>query len=209
MRERILDAAERLFAERGFSGTAMRDLAAEVGINAASLYNHFDGKQALYEAVLERGLRPLFELLDELAESDWTPERLDKLTDALITRLASRPYVPRLLMHESLAGGSRLTQLSRDWLSPLYARALATFRKRGGGHGWRETEIPLLLMALHHLILGHFAAVPMLEEVFGEDPLSEKMIERQRRFAREAVRRLLTGNSEPRARSRNPRGGRK
>jgi AcrR family transcriptional regulator len=39
--DRILDAAEALFAERGLAGTAVRDIAARTGLNPASLYNHF------------------------------------------------------------------------------------------------------------------------------------------------------------------------
>src|SRR5262245_43230067 len=62
-RERILDVAEALFAERGFAGTSVRDIAASAGLTAASLYNHFDGKEALYDAVLERGIRPLVLLM--------------------------------------------------------------------------------------------------------------------------------------------------
>jgi AcrR family transcriptional regulator len=190
-REQILDTAEQLFAERGFAGTAVRDIASSIGLNAASLYNHFPGKRALYEAVLERGLRPLFELMDELAESDWTPERLDKLTDTVITHLAQRPQVPRLIMHEALSGGAHLTLLSRDWLRPLYAHALSTFRRSRALRDWDEDEVPLLLMSLYQLVLGYFATAPMLQEVFGEDPLSKQIIERQRSFTRKAVRRLL------------------
>ena len=58
--DRILDAAECLFAEHGFAGTAVRDIAARVSLNPASLYNHFPGKQDLYAAVLDRGLPPVF-----------------------------------------------------------------------------------------------------------------------------------------------------
>src|SRR5262249_58972533 len=62
-REAILDAAERLFSARGVDGVAVRDLARELELTPSSLYNHFPGKQALYEAVLERGLRPIVELV--------------------------------------------------------------------------------------------------------------------------------------------------
>ena len=62
-REAILDAAERLFSARGVDGVAVRDLAREMGLTPSSLYNHFSGKQALYEAVLERGLRPIVDLV--------------------------------------------------------------------------------------------------------------------------------------------------
>ena len=53
--ERILDEAEALFAERGFAGATLRDVATRVGIRNPSLYNHFPSKECLYVAVLERG----------------------------------------------------------------------------------------------------------------------------------------------------------
>src|SRR5262245_4789995 len=62
-RERILDVAEALFAAHGFAGTSMREIAGAADLTAASLYNHFDGKEALYAAVLERGIRPLVSLM--------------------------------------------------------------------------------------------------------------------------------------------------
>ena len=62
-RDVILDASERLFSAHGVDGVAVRDLARELGLTASSLYNHFPGKQALYEAVLERGLRPIVEIV--------------------------------------------------------------------------------------------------------------------------------------------------
>ena len=52
--DRILDAAEDLFAEKGYSATSLGDVADRVGIRSPSLYNHFKNKEALYEAVLER-----------------------------------------------------------------------------------------------------------------------------------------------------------
>ena len=52
--ERILDAAEDLFAEKGYSATSLGDVADKVGIRSPSLYNHFKNKEALYQAVLNR-----------------------------------------------------------------------------------------------------------------------------------------------------------
>jgi AcrR family transcriptional regulator len=64
-RERILDAAEALFAERGFDGMTLRDVAASVGLRNPSLYNHFGSRESLYAAVLERDIGPLLGLLVE------------------------------------------------------------------------------------------------------------------------------------------------
>src|SRR5678816_2214858 len=83
-RDRILDTAEALFAERGFAGTAVRDIAAAVDLTAASLYNHFAGKEALYNAVLERGLRPVIDVLEDLAGHEHERTALD----ATLGRLA-------------------------------------------------------------------------------------------------------------------------
>lgn len=67
---RILDVAERLFGDRGFLGTSLRDITAEAKANIASVNYHFGSKEALLAAVLERRLEPINELrmrhLDEL-----------------------------------------------------------------------------------------------------------------------------------------------
>ena len=97
-RERILDASEALFAVHGLAGTAVRDIARAVGLTPASLYNHFAGKQAIYDAVLERGVGPLLTLMGELASRDHTPRDLDEMIGAIMDQLASRPHLPRGLV---------------------------------------------------------------------------------------------------------------
>ncbi|HLG75249.1 MAG TPA: TetR/AcrR family transcriptional regulator [Ktedonobacteraceae bacterium] len=57
-RERVLDAAERLFARRGYAAVTLRDIAAEVGIRHTSLYHHVPGgKEELFMEVMERNFR--------------------------------------------------------------------------------------------------------------------------------------------------------
>ena len=51
-RQAILDAALDLFAEKGFFGTSLRDVAAAVGVRESALYNYFPSKNALFEAIL-------------------------------------------------------------------------------------------------------------------------------------------------------------
>ena len=49
-RDRILEAALDLFSRQGFAASSMRQIAAEVGMRASSLYNHFPGKDAIFSA---------------------------------------------------------------------------------------------------------------------------------------------------------------
>jgi AcrR family transcriptional regulator len=62
--ERILDAAERLFAERGFAETSLRSITSRANVNLAAVNYHFGSKKALIQAVFERFLTPFCAALD-------------------------------------------------------------------------------------------------------------------------------------------------
>ncbi|MEG0322753.1 MAG: helix-turn-helix domain-containing protein [Raoultibacter sp.] len=57
----ILDASTRLFSERGFAAVTVKDIAAEVGIKDASLYNHFKSKQEIFDTIIDEALAVLKE----------------------------------------------------------------------------------------------------------------------------------------------------
>ncbi|MBM16248.1 MAG: hypothetical protein CL516_01120 [Actinobacteria bacterium] len=67
---RIRLVAATLFSERGFNGTSMADLAAEVGITKSSLYHHFPSKQALLAEIIDLTVNRVTPLLREVAELD-------------------------------------------------------------------------------------------------------------------------------------------
>src|SRR3974377_1155751 len=70
-RDRILDAAEHAFGERGFDGTSLRDIVLEAKVNLATVYYYFGSKHGLMEAVLKRRFGPLRqEQLDLLQEAE-------------------------------------------------------------------------------------------------------------------------------------------
>src|SRR3990172_8030843 len=106
-RDLILDAAEGRFAERGFAGVSVREIAADAGLkNQASLYHHFRNKRALYEAVLERGLAPILALLAEGGALGPAAagglEVADGFLDRVVDYLAARPHLPRLIQRAGL-----------------------------------------------------------------------------------------------------------
>jgi TetR/AcrR family transcriptional regulator len=193
-RERILDAAEALFAQSGLAGTAVRDIARDAGLTAASLYNHFEGKQDLYEAVLDRGVRPLIEMMQAVPSQDQTMEARVGLIDAIMQHLGSRPHLPRLIHHEVISGGPYLHKLGRTWLRPLIAQGI-TEMKRQEEPNWSEDEYPLVITAWLNLVFGHFAMAPMLGVVFDNDPLAPESIERQTRFLQKLAR--LMASEDP------------
>ncbi|WP_051361456.1 TetR/AcrR family transcriptional regulator [Desulfuromonas sp. TF] len=58
-KQRLLDAAERLFADEGFHNTSLRAITGRANVNLAAVNYHFGSKEALLDAVIERRLSPL------------------------------------------------------------------------------------------------------------------------------------------------------
>ena len=124
-RDRILDVAEQLFAQKGLAGTAVRDIARAAGLTAPSLYNYFEGKQALYEAVIARGVQPLFDLIGNVTRGTGRGEdRTGAILDGIMDHLASHPDLARLIQHEALTDGASLEKIAQGWLRPIVSRGL-------------------------------------------------------------------------------------
>src|SRR5690606_26145202 len=69
----FIEAATRLFAEKGFKGTSISDLAKELNLTTASLYYYVDGKQELLARVLQSGMADFLARLQAIAEGDGEP----------------------------------------------------------------------------------------------------------------------------------------
>jgi AcrR family transcriptional regulator len=196
-RERILDVAEALFARKGLAGTAVRDIAREAGLTAPSLYNHFVGKQALYEAVIARGVQPLFDLIQNLGPDPAASEidRAGAILDGIMDHLAEHPNLAKLFQHESLLGGASLSRIVDGWLRPIVVGSQAAMEANPESI-WTEEERPLAVAAWIHVILGHFALAPLLRELFDFDPLAPEQIERQKRFLRHYAQLMISGRDQ-------------
>jgi len=189
---RILDAAEELFAERGYPGTTLRDVAARVGLRIPSLYNHFASKDALYDAVLARGIGPVLALLAELADAP-EAERNDprRVIEPVMRLLAERPTLARLVLHETVSGGARLTPMMRQRMEPTFARAQQLVEERGAGQGLAPEQAALLVLAMYNAVIGYFASAPFYRALAGTDLLAEPMLTRQAELLRRMAEALL------------------
>ena len=102
----LLAAAKRLFAERGFDGSSVRDITAQAGANLGAVTYHFGSKEALYHAVLDRALVPFRTKLAETATASGPPlDRIAAVLRALFQHLADHPDIPRLMVQQLAAGG--------------------------------------------------------------------------------------------------------
>jgi len=198
MREAILDAAERRFADSGYAGASVRDIASDVRLkNQASLYHYFPHKKALYEAVLARAVASLIPLWEGAAEGLAASSAgngngaavVATYLDRVIDHLIARPHLARLIERAGLDEDRSVRPVVRKTMRPLYAAGLRVLEQSGGR--WQPSELPHVAAGIYHLIFGYFANAGLLHAVLDEDPRSAEMIARQRRFVATAVARLL------------------
>jgi AcrR family transcriptional regulator len=94
-RDRLLDTAERLFAQHGYQATTMRTVTTEAAANIAAVNYHFGSKQSLLEAVVHRALAPVAEerrrRLDALEPDPSVEAIVDAIIGPLIERLDTEP----------------------------------------------------------------------------------------------------------------------
>jgi len=103
--ERLLAAGRRLFARGGFEGTSVRALTAEADANLGAITYHFETKEGLYQAVLERVLGPVRERLTTLAEIPQpAPKRLELFVEGMFQHLRDNPDLPRFFVQEIVLG---------------------------------------------------------------------------------------------------------
>lgn len=176
--ERILDAAEDLFAEKGYSATSLGEVADRVGIRSPSLYNHFRNKEALYSAVLARLLEVFGAPLAELQDSPITRERIYQWLETIVRMHHERPNLARLLQHAALSGGPQTNELIERLFRPMFDRGELSEGEVSFSPLGSELQ-PWAVMALNNMVMSYITMAPMYRDLLGEDPFSPEALEKQ------------------------------
>jgi AcrR family transcriptional regulator len=114
-RDQILEAAAKLFSERGYHATSMRDLGEATGMLAGSLYAHIDGKEDLLFGIVQRAAEAFLGGVEAVRDSDASPEeKLQMAMRAHVEVVAGDPEAARVFHHEWRAlSGRRRTEVRR------------------------------------------------------------------------------------------------
>jgi len=102
-RERLVEAATQVFAERGYEGARVEQIADAADVSPGLLYRHFEGKQELYTEILQLANRELMAHLTQAAAPDLpTSERVRRGLDAFFTFVESHRQLWQMLMKDVL-----------------------------------------------------------------------------------------------------------
>lgn len=121
-REGILNSAETLFAQQGFAGTSIREIAGKVGVTPAMVHYYFGSKIQLLRNVLERTLQPLAQAVAEMRETATDPVR--GFTSLLIRMSSEHPNLLVLLTREVILPGGQLQAWFLEHFAPRLGGAL-------------------------------------------------------------------------------------
>ncbi len=160
-REQVLRVAEALFARAGYRGVGLREIAAQVGIRAPSLFKHFESKDALYNAVLLNIFARLEEVTARLHGDAPFAQRLEAFLDGYVDLVADDPHVVPLLFRELMERSDIMYGEARHAAAEIYRR-IDTFLDAGQRAGeFRKVDRFRFQIALTGAILYHgLAAKP-------------------------------------------------
>lgn len=185
-RQAILDAAERLFAEKGFLGASLSDIVAEVGIAKPSLIHHFATKERLYAAVLERIGASLLPLVDVCRASRDPAAGLMALAKGINAWSEDHRDANRILLRDMLDLASRPAPPHRWPLAFIVETLRASFERLPD----RGLVAGLNFEAFLAMYLGAIAYVHLSRETLQAMPYPGRPANWQKRASKDVIRLL-------------------
>ena len=103
-RQQLLDIGRRLFAERGFEGTSIEEIAAQAGVSKPVVYEHFGGKEGLYAVVVDREVERLTTVTTMLFEKPHSRPKFEVAAVSLLRYIEENADGFRILVRDSSPG---------------------------------------------------------------------------------------------------------
>lgn len=173
-REQLLDIGRRLFAEKGFEGTSVEEIASHAGVSKPVVYEHFGGKEGLYAVVVDREMQTLLQAITGALQTDDHPRILvENAALALLGYIETSTDGFRILVRDSpvaqATGGfaSLISDIANQVeyllgaefkargldpkVAPLYAQMLVGMVALTGQH-WLDTRKPRKADVAAHLV---------------------------------------------------------
>ncbi|WP_434975517.1 TetR/AcrR family transcriptional regulator [Streptomyces mesophilus] len=188
-RQQLLDIGRTLFAEKGFEGTSVEEIAAKAGVSKPVVYEHFGGKEGLYAVVVDREMQRLLDMVTSSLTAGHPRELCEQAAFALLDYIEEYTDGFRVLVRDSPVAQSTGTFaslisdiatrvehiLAKEFkargfdpkLAPLYAQALVGSVALTG-QWWLTTRKPKKADVAAHLVnlawhgLGNLEAKPRL-----------------------------------------------
>ena len=169
-REAILAAAEALFGDVGFDATSTREIAEKSGLTKALIHYHFESKDELLSAVLDRHYDRLAQVLVvATADAPSLEDRLRRVIDAYVDFLATNSHFAKIVQREIASG----KHVQKVWERTLPVFQLMTEWVRGQFPATQSGPLAAeqLLLSFYGMVVTYFVFPQVIEKSLGTDPL--------------------------------------
>ncbi len=189
---RILDAAEAVFAERGFAAASLREIARRAGLQQPGLYNHFASKRDLYAAVLDRALAPMATAMTARMSAARPRASSAELPAIMTDLLLEHPPMAALFQQALEGDGSPGEDLMREWLDRLLSLGVETMRGSTKGPVDRA-DLAIQVVAMFNVTTGYFRSQRVLDGLGAGDLTDPANIARQKKLLGRIARAIEKG----------------
>jgi AcrR family transcriptional regulator len=187
----ILVAARRRFADHGYDGTSLNDIADDVGIRRPSILHHFPSKEAIYRAVLYELVGDWSALVTKAVQDpDKGWDQVERVLAAAFQFFEEHTDFVRLARREAIDGGPFFDEIATT-LQPLFDQAVGFLEREMRAGRLRKHDAPQLLLAGYGAILSYFSDAPLITVLLGTDPLSKQQLRVHHREIVELFRNAL------------------
>ncbi len=179
-KQHIIEAAIDLFAQKGFEGTSIRDLAAKADVNVAMVNYYFGSKDKLFEALVEMKAGSARGILEELLKDKamTSIEKIDRIIDSYIERLFHNRKFHRVLHQELIMGQRESLQESIANILMPNSNAIKSIIAEGIERGqFRQVDVTLTMVSLvgtiNQVLLSKKYCLKLLEKADGYSPYED------------------------------------
>lgn len=196
-RELILSEARSCFANQGYEGTSLNDIAAGVGIRRPSLMHYFPSKEAIYQQILQDALDDWGERISGIGPTPdgWTV--VEAVLEVSFDFFRHNPEIIRIVRREALTNKGHLGFDLGIALRPYFTRSVAFFEREMAAGQFRQHDAENLVVTGYGALLSYFSDHFMLVGLLGRDPMGEEALEARLRHFRNFVRSALEPSGHP------------
>src|SRR3982074_2263654 len=133
-RYQLIDAARTLFAERGYEGTSIEEIAQRANVSKPVVYEHFGGKEGLYAVVVDREMSALLDGITSSLTNNRSRVRVERVALALLTYVEERTDGFRILIRDSpaaITSGGTYSTLLNEAVNQVSSILAGDFSRRG------------------------------------------------------------------------------
>ncbi len=186
-RARILDCAESEFAQNGFAGARTKSIALAADVNPAMIHYYFATKEGLFEAVLDRMILELSEIVERLVPAPISMEaKLDAFLDGYFDYLVRHPNFTRLTkMSVGATHNKRVEAWIEMFFRPLFEAGVAFLRQGMEAGRFRKVDAEQYLVSFYCMTVSYFSDADMLSLLLRRDAMSPPAVDAHREALKE------------------------